>query len=249
MSFVLVAFLQMCMLLSVPVKVAAQAEGSAVILPDTLTLYDSIRHRTIPIAIYKPNGKPRQVVIFSHGYGQNKGGDYLNYNYLTAGLALKHCYVISIQHELPTDSLLPLTGNPQVVRKPFWERGADNIMFVLNELKKLQPVVSRKRIVLIGHSNGGDMTALFAKRYPGVATIIITLDNRRMPLPVLPDLKICSLRSADQPADEGVLPDITTQKKYNLTIINTTVPHNNMDDSGTPAQHNELMRYIAGWVK
>jgi predicted esterase len=241
--------LNMFSLFGATLKTGTPARGSAVILPDTLTLYDSTRHRAIPIAIYKPLGKPRQVVIFSHGYGQNKGGDYRNYSYLTASLALKNCYVISIQHELPTDSLLPLTGNPQVVRKPFWERGADNIMFVISEIKKQQPTTMLKRIVLIGHSNGGDMTALFAQKYNGVATTIITLDNRRMPLPVLPGLKVCSIRSADQPADEGVLPDIVTQQQHNITITNTTVPHNNMDDSGTPAQHKELMWYIKRWVK
>ena len=106
---------------------------------DTLKLYDQSRQREIPLAIYKPktdiSGK-QKVVIFSHGYGQNQGGDYLAYSYLTEFLASKGFFVVSIQHELATDSLLPLTGNPQIVRRPFWERGADNILFVINELKR-----------------------------------------------------------------------------------------------------------------
>jgi predicted peptidase len=47
---------------------------------DTLKLYDQSRQREIPIAIYKPTSKvsrKQKLVIFSHGYGQNKGGDYL----------------------------------------------------------------------------------------------------------------------------------------------------------------------------
>jgi predicted dienelactone hydrolase len=81
----------------------------------------------------------KKLSLFSHGYGQNKGGDYLAYSYLSEVLASKGFFVVSIQHELATDSLLPLTGNPQIVRRPFWERGAENILFVINELKRTNP--------------------------------------------------------------------------------------------------------------
>jgi predicted peptidase len=53
---------------------------------DTLKLYDQSRQREIPIAIYQPTSKvscKQKIIIFSHGYGQNKGGDYLAYSYLT----------------------------------------------------------------------------------------------------------------------------------------------------------------------
>ena len=153
---------------------------------DTLKIYDQSRQREIPIAIYKPTSEvteKQKIVIFSHGYGQNKGGDYLAYSYLTEFLATKGFLVVSIQHELSTDSLLPLTGNPQIVRRPVWERGADNILFVINELKKTNPDLDFKHITLIGHSNGGDMTALFPQKYPNIVEKIITLDNRRMALP------------------------------------------------------------------
>lgn len=122
------------------------------IILDTFKWYDQNRQREIPIAIYKPKtdiaGK-QKVVVFSHGYGQNKGGDYLAYSYLTEFLASKGYFVVSIQHELATDSLLPLTGNPQILRRPFWERGADNILFVINELKKTKPDLDYEHITLI----------------------------------------------------------------------------------------------------
>jgi hypothetical protein len=91
---------------------------------DTLTLFDESRKREIPIAVYKPKIDNPKIVIFSHGYGQNKGGDYLTYSYLTEYLASKGYYVVSIQHELATDSLIDIKGIPQIVRRPFWERGA-----------------------------------------------------------------------------------------------------------------------------
>jgi predicted dienelactone hydrolase len=157
------------------------------LLVDTLSLFDTIRNRKIPLAVYRPTRDSRinnqKIIIFSPGYGQNKGGDYLNYSYLTQYLASKGYFVASIQHELPSDSLILLTGIPQVVRLPFWERGTDNILFVINELKRCNPELDFKHITLIGHSNGADMTALFPQKYPGIVDKVITLDNRRMALP------------------------------------------------------------------
>ena len=216
---------------------------------DTFTLFDQARNRKIPIAIYKPRTDKSRVVIFSHGYGQNKGGDYLAYSYLTDYLASKGYFVASIQHELPTDSLMPLTGIPQVVRRPFWERGADNILFVINELKKSNPELDFNHITLIGHSNGADMTALFPQKYPNIVDKIITLDNRRMAFPRSTNLKVYSLRSSDQPADEGVLPSSKEQKKFKITIIKLLdTIHNDMDDHATNKQREEIRNYVTSFL-
>lgn len=59
---------------------------------DTITYTDQDRNRNIPVAIYKPKDKAMAnhiPIIFSHGYGENKGGDYLKYSYLTESLASK----------------------------------------------------------------------------------------------------------------------------------------------------------------
>lgn len=212
---------------------------------DTLTLFDQLRSREIPVAFYKPRIDSSKIVIFSHGYGRNEGGHYLYYSYLTAYLASKGYFVVSIQHELPTDSLIPSTGIPQIVRRPFWERGADNILFVINELKKSNPELDFKHITLIGHSNGADMSAFFPQKYPGIVDKIITLDNRRMPLPRTANPKIYSLRSSDQPADEGVLPTDEEKRKYGMTIIRLpNTIHNDMDDRANSRQRKEIRGFI-----
>jgi predicted esterase len=217
---------------------------------DTLTLFDQARNRKIPVAFYSPKAKKPKLVILSHGYGQNKGGDYLAYSYLTEFLASKQYFVASIQHELPTDDLLPLTGNPQVVRRPFWERGADNILFVINELKRTKPELDFSHITLIGHSNGGDMTALFPQKYPNIVAKIISLDNRRMALPRTQSPQVYSLRSSDQPADEGVLPTEEEQKKWRMTIVKLpNTIHNDMDDNANEAQRNEIRNYVLTFLK
>ncbi len=220
---------------------------------DTLKLFDQIRQREIPLAIYKPNSdilSKQKIIVFNHGYGQNKGGDYLAYSYLTEFLAAKEFFVVSIQHELATDSLLPLSGNPQVVRRPFWERGADNILFVIDELKKTNPDLDYNHITLIGHSNGGDMTALFPQKYPNVVEKIITLDNRRMALPKSKKIKVYSLRSIDQTADDGVLPTEKETKKYKIKIVNlANTTHNEMDNNANSDQRKEIQNYILTFLK
>lgn len=227
-----------------------RVEDSAGITPDTLTLFDRSRNRTIPVAFYKPGIDHPKIVILSHGYGANKGGDYLAYSYLTEFLASKGYFVASIQHELPGDSLIPLSGIPQIVRRPFWERGADNILFVINELKKSHPGLDFKHITLIGHSNGGDMTALFPQKYPGIIDKLITFDNRRMALPRTGDPKVCSLRSSDMPADQGVLPTDEEQKKYGMTIIQLpNTLHNDMDNKANEEQRKEITNYVLAFLE
>ncbi len=179
------------------------------------------------------------------GYGQNKGGDYLAYSYLTEYLAYKGYFVVSIQHELPADSLIPSAGTPQIVRRPFWERGADNILFTINELKLSNPELNFKHITLIGHSNGAYMTALFPQKYPGIVYKIITLDNRRMALPRTNNPRVYSLRSSDQPPDEGVLPTDEEKATYEMAIIKLqNTIHNEMDNKANKKQCKEIRAYV-----
>ncbi len=220
---------------------------------DTSTLFDKARNRKIPVAVFKPkpyhNNHLQPLVIFSHGYGQNKGGDYLAYSYLTNFLASKGYFVVSIQHELFTDSLIPSIGTPQIVRRPFWEKGADNILFVINEFKKTNPQLDFNHVTVIGHSNGGDMTALFPQKFPGVATKIITLDNRRMALPRSISTKVYSLRSSDQIADDGVLPTEDEQKTFAITIVKLLhTKHNEMDDHANAEQRKEINKYVIKFI-
>lgn len=220
---------------------------------DTIRLTDlSRRNREVPLAIYKPKHygtKAQQVVILNHGYGNNHPHSYLAYSYLANFLASKGFFVASIQHELPGDSLIPADGIPQIVRRPFWDRGADNILFVINELKKSHPALDFKNITLVGHSNGGDMVALFPQKYPNTVRRIITLDNRRMALPRTANPRVYSLRSSDQPADAGVLYTDEEQKQLGATVIklaNTT--HNDMSDLGTREQQAEINNYILSFL-
>ncbi|MBI1342513.1 MAG: alpha/beta hydrolase [Terrimonas sp.] len=219
---------------------------------DNVEIFDNARNRKIPVAFYFPKTgqeiKNQQIIIFSHGYGQNKGGNNLVYSYLTENLASKGYYVVSIQHELPTDELLPMKGNLQIVRRPNWERGVENILFVLKKMKEIKPNLDYRHLTLIGHSNGGDMTMLFANKYPELVNKVISMDNRRMPLPKLFKPKIYTLRSNDFPADEGVLPTSEEQIKYKITIQPTNINHSSMDNEATMEERKIINRYIEKYL-
>jgi len=228
-------------------------DNSTISAIDTVELYDQVRQRKIPIAIYHSTNEKtnhKKLVIISHGYNQNEGRPYLGYSFIANLLASKGYFVVSIQHELPIDSLIPLTGVPKIVRRPFWERGADNILFVLNELKKSNPELDFKHITLIGHSNGGDMAVLFSQKYPKIIDKIITLDNRRMALPRTKKPKIYSLRSSDQVADKGVLPTEAEMRKFGIKIIPlTNTKHNEMSDNASEEQQKEIQNYILTFLR
>jgi hypothetical protein len=221
---------------------------------ENINLFDKSKNRKIPVAVYKPKlgqySQKLKIVIFSHGYGGNMGGDNIAYSYLTDFLASKGYFVASIQHELSTDSLMPLEGNAQILRRPFWERGTDNILFVINELKKSNPELDFKHITLIGHSNGGDMSALFAEKYPNIIEKIITLDNTKKPVPKTSFPKIYTIRSSDVVADEGVLPSLEEQNKYSIKIIKLlNTKHRDMDDDATLKQRNEINELVLKFIK
>ncbi|MFC4817236.1 alpha/beta fold hydrolase [Flavobacterium sp. GCM10023249] len=215
-----------------------------------ITLFDKKRNREIPVTLYLPKQiKNAPLVIISHGYSQNQLGANKGYSFIGKALALKGYFVVSIQHELPTDELMPTTGEIKVVRKPFWERGSDNILYVINDFKKRYPEVNFNKNILIGHSMGGDISVTFAVQHPELVDKLITLDQRRVAFPRVQQPKIYSLRSSDQPADEGVLPTIEEQKTFGIKIIplaNTI--HNVMCDNGSKEQKKEMLDWILQFI-
>lgn len=231
----------------------SEKRGNTKFKLDTLTLFDQNRNRAIPIAIYQPKNsyKSNKIpIVFSHGYGENNGKDYLNaYTYLTEFLASKGYFVISIQHELKTDELLAMSGKLQETRRPNWERGVQNILYVLQEINKKYPELKFNKLSLIGHSNGGDMTVLFAHKYPDIADKIISMDNRRMEIPRIAIPKFYTLRSKDYPADEGVLPTDEELKKYDIKVQFTDINHSNMDNDANETERKYLTTKILEYLK
>lgn len=214
------------------------------------TIYlDTVRNRQIPIGLYAPtkqlSSEKLPLIIINHGYNENRPDSYLSYSFIAKEFASKGYFVASIQHELPTDSLLDLKGIAQIVRKSNWERGVENILFVMKTLQSKYPNIDFSNVTLIGHSNGGDMSMLFGQKYPNLVKRIISLDNRRVELPRTNAPRISTLRSSDQKADAGVLPTSEEQERFNIKVIECKdLPHSNMSDEGTKKQQKTINRWL-----
>ncbi len=190
----------------------AQSRHNINIKTDNLSLVDPARNRQVPVVIYTDTSQPARKLkpaILSHCYG----GKNTEYDFIASYLATHGYYVASIQHEVSGDEPLPTVGKPYETRMPSWKRGVQNILFVVDQLKKMHPSLDYKQLLLVGHSHGGDTNMLFAQEHPALVHTVISLDNRRMPIPRAKQPRLFSLLSSDQPADEGVLPSPEEQTR------------------------------------
>src|SRR6202022_2655060 len=157
------------------------------------------------------------------------------YSFLANLLAAREYLVASIQQDLPTDPpLVTKVGLPYVGRRAVYEKGEANILFVLGELKKLQPNADYAHLTLVGHSNGGDIAMFCAKEHPELVSKVITLDNLRVPFVRNDKMKILSFRSTDPnfTTDPGVLPNPQQPNADSIDLVKTKFQHTDMSDRG-----------------
>ena len=233
-----------------PRPAASATAAPAEMLAEPLALFDSARQRAVPVVVYRaaagaPGARPKAALL-SHGYG----GHNTDYSFIARNLVAHGYLVASVQHELPTDAPLPTAGPPQVVRRPNWERGVQNLLFVRQQLQKHYPGIDLGQLLLVGHSNGGDVAMLFAREHPALVQRVVSLDNRRMPFPRARRPRVLSLRSSDQVADPGVLPTPAEQRRYRCAVVRLPATrHDDLWDGATPAQQQEINGWIARFLE
>lgn len=206
----------------------------------SLTLIDRARRRPVPVLLYgtASRGRTGPLAIISHGYG----GHNSDYSFVASALVARGYLVASIEHlERPGDPPMANSGNLAALRRPAWHIGADSIGFVIGEMARRGLADTDHQALVIGHSNGGDMTMLFATEHPGQVRTAISLDNRRMPLPRVDRPRICSIRSSDYDADPGVLPSPAEQAALGMSIIPVPVRHDDMWDGATSPQKEAIL--------
>lgn len=199
-----------------------------------INMFDKERSRNIPVIIYQGEKVDKPAVIINHGYGVKN----TEYTFIANSLALRGHLVLSIQHDLETDAPLSTTGNLFDTRKPLWERGVQNILFVMSELKKINPKLNLNKIILIGHSNGGDLSMMFATLHPKTISKIISLDSRRYPFPKNPEIKILRFGASDDEPDDGVVPEGTK------VIYVSNARHIDLCDRGSPEIKDKVQKSI-----
>jgi hypothetical protein len=207
---------------------------------ETLNLFDAARQRPVAVDLavrrdyeMKANAGywKLPVAIISNGNTVRN----TEYSFLANVLAARGYLVASVQQDLPTDPpLMTKIGMPYVGRLAVYERGEANILFVLGQLKELQPNADYSHLTLVGHSNGGDISMFCAKRHPELVSKVITLDNLRVPFVLSDNMKILSFRSKDPHfrTDPGVLPPQSKAKADGIDIVDTGALHTELSDRG-----------------
>src|ERR1700744_5600278 len=207
----------------------------------TLTFEDAVRGDR-PVAVDIAVRRDREweaaadmltlpVAIVNHGNTVK----FTEYSFLANLLAARGYMVVSIQHDLATgEPMVTKAGEEYVGRRMQYNRGIANIKFAIDELKKIQPNSDYKHLTMVGHSNGGDISMYFAKRYPELIKKVVTLDNLRVPFVTDGKFKILSFRSQDPvfKTDPGVIPDEATREKAGITVVQTGFQHTDMSDRG-----------------
>src|SRR5665213_3649417 len=207
---------------------------------ETLNLFDTARQRPVAVDLavrrdyeIKANaGYWKLPVAFISNGNTVKNTEY---SFLANVLAARGYLVASIQQDLPTDPpLMTEVGMPFVGRRGVYEKGEANILFVRQQLEKLQPNADYDHLTMVGHSNGGDTAMYFAKHHPELVSTVITLDNLRVPIVLSDKMKILSFRSDDPnfKTDPGVLPSPAQAVKDGIDIIKTPFQHTEMSDRG-----------------
>jgi hypothetical protein len=171
------------------------------------------------------------VAILSHGNTVKN----TEYSFLANLFAARGYMVVSIQHDLETDDpMVTRVGEEYVGRRMQYNRGIFNIMFAIDELKKIYPNADYHHLTLIGHSNGGDISMYFAKLHPDLVKKVVTLDNLRVPFLTDGKIKILSFRSKDPvfKADPGVVPSDEICTKAGIKVVRTEFQHTELSDRG-----------------
>jgi pimeloyl-ACP methyl ester carboxylesterase len=209
---------------------------------ESFTFYDPDRdNRPVPVDIAIRRDKQMQadagmiklpVVVFSHGNTVKS----TEYSFINNVFAAHGYMVLSIQHDLPTDTpMVTKPGEPYVGRLPQIQRGVANIRFAVAQMHEVQPKADYDHLTVVGHSMGGDITMYFAKQYPDEIKKVVTLDNLRVPFMTDGKFKILSFRSKDPQfkTDPGVIPSGQLREKAGITVVNTPFRHDDMRDTGS----------------
>lgn len=113
----------------------------------------------------------------------------------------------------------------------------------MNEIKNINPELGLDKVILIGHSNGGDSSMMFAALYPNKVSKIVSLDSRRYPFPRNTDAKILRIGASDDEPDEGVVPNSGVR-----VIYFDGARHIDLCDSGNVSIKNEIQKSIVEFL-
>ena len=123
-----------------------------------------------------------------------------------------------------------------------WREAATSALFAMGELRARRMTDPQARVVLVGHSHGGDIVVRMATDHPRLVRAAFSLDHWRMPIPPRAQPRFCSIRARDQNADLGIVPSAAEARAHGIQITRATnVSHASMNDSGSAEQHAQIV--------
>lgn len=223
----------------------------------TVTLYDPLRtDRPVEVDIAVRRDREMEaiaemitlpVAVLNHGNTVR----FTEYSFIANVLAMRGYLVASVQHDIEADGpMVTQAGEEYVGRRPQYNKGIANILFVLDELKTRYPNADYRQLTMVGHSNGGDISMYFAARHPDLIKKVVTLDNLRVPFITDGRFKILSFRSSDPvfKPDPGIVPDDAMCKKAGITVVNTSYQHNDLSDRGPDGVKSTIQSILARFL-
>lgn len=206
--------------------------------PTEERLFDESRSREIPVFITLPNqrscSRSCRVAFLSPGYNVSSK----HYQFIADELSDMGLLVVGIDNQLPSDPPLPTSGNLLELRAPFWDTGVENIVFASTVLSQRFPEHDWSALTLIGHSQGGDISAWLASRYPSRVSAIISLDHRRVPLPDRAGIRVLNIRASQFEPDPGAV--APSSGNYCVRMLENTT-HNDLYDGGPATLKNQIL--------
>ena len=95
------------------------------------------------------------------------------------------------------------------------------------------------KIILIGHSNGGDISMMFATLYPEMVSKVISLDNRSYPFSRNTKIPILRFGASDDKPDPGVV----SKSDVKIIYVNNA-KHMDLCDRGGSRINKEIFKAI-----
>lgn len=196
--------------------------------------YDESRKRQVPVSVYLPEkeGNNLPTIVFGPGYQgqediQKEELVYKKYTYLAEYFTAKGYAFVSIQHDVfgDVDGLEKVDPNAiqDEARRHLYIRGEANILFALAQLAHQKLPLRLDKLILSGHSNGGDIAKYFANQHPDLVRCVILFDARRARLRSASPLCVLMFEADDTTTDVGVIAEPVQENNSMRANLDLTV--------------------------
>ncbi|PQJ85142.1 alpha/beta hydrolase [Aliivibrio sifiae] len=222
------------------------------VMATSLDIYDASRERNIPITVDFPVQKDLcttsnkcKVAFVSAGFKV----PYLKYQLMVQNLNEMGYLTVAVDHELPNDPPLSKKGDLYQTRIENWKRGAETLDFLQSNISLRYPEYDFQNILLVGHSNGGDISAWLASENKSYISKVITLDHRRVALPKTARIQVLSIRATEYPTVASALLTEKEQSKYHSCIVEIeNSKHMDLTDYGSEKVINKVRLITKGFL-